>query len=110
MKRTIKPISGLTRTRSIAGSGLTIGLTITYPGTKIRHSIEIDFYLSRLWAEAKPSTDYTDNLRNLWMALRDDHCAGAFVGEDLGKQGIAFVAADDVGAVNTAFQQDNDAL
>ena len=34
----------------------------------------------------------------------NDHCAGALVRKDLGKEGVAFRAADDVGAVNTAFQ------
>jgi hypothetical protein len=46
---------------------------------------------------AKPSS-----LRNFGLWLSDDHRAGAFVGEDFGKQRIAFVAADDVRAVNAA--------
>ena len=40
----------------------------------------------------------------------NDHGAGAFVREDLGEERVAFGAADDVCAVNAAFQQDNDAL
>ena len=41
---------------------------------------------------------------------RDDHRAGTLVCEDLGQQRIALRAADDVCAVNTAFQQHDDAL
>lgn len=75
-----------------------------------RPSIAIASYPNLRWVNTSTSTDYTDNLRNLWMVLRDDHGAGAFVGKDLGEEGIAFVPADDVGAVNPAFQQDDDAL
>src|SRR4051794_10890442 len=95
--------------RSIAGSGHMIGRTIQYRSMRSRPSIAIGSCRSRRWDEQKPSTDYADNLCNLWI-LSHDHSAGAFVGENLGQQRVAFVAADDVCTVNAAFQQQDDAL
>src|ERR1700752_3946803 len=75
-----------------------------------RHLIGIASCPNRLWADVSPSTDYTDNRRNLWMALVNDHGAGAFVREDLGEEGVAFGAADEVGAVTTSFESHDNAL
>src|SRR5215207_9180582 len=100
--------------RSIAGSGRATGRTIRCRTTRSRRSIAIDFCRSRRLdkGEIYPQiTQITEKyLCNLWLALGDDHRAGALVGEDFGEERVAFRPADDVCAVNAAFQQDDDAL
>ena len=49
-------------------------------------------------------------LRETCFRLRDDHRAGAFIGEDFGQERVAFGPADDVGAVDATAQEGGDVL